>query len=176
MNYNLLSAGKNAPHEVNAIVEIPKGEGRIKYEYRQNGTLIVDRLRGADLPLYPVHYCGIPGTEATDGDPLDVLILCDAPFRTGDVVSVRPVALFWMHDEKGDDPKIIAVPADDVSTDFRHIQKLEDISLAERATIETFFATYKKNDRAGKWSKPGKWEDTLAAHQQVLECIKRKTI
>lgn len=173
MDYALLPPGNNVPQEVYAIVEIPKGEGRIKYEYRTNGLLIVDRLRGADQPLYPVHYCGIPATEAPDGDPLDVLILGDDALRTGDVIAVRPVAVFWMTDEKGIDPKIICVPADSVSDEYLHIRTLADIPADDRKRIEGFFLEYKKNDLAGKWSTTNGWEDLDVAYTTILECVDR---
>jgi inorganic pyrophosphatase len=175
MDYKLLPPGNNVPQEMSAVVEIPRGEGRIKYEYRTNGTLVVDRLRGADQPPYPVHYCGIPGTQAPDGDPLDVLILGDDPFRTGDVIAVRPVAVFWMTDEKGIDPKIVCVPADSVSDEYLHIRTLADIPQAEKQRIEHFFQDYKKIDLAGKWSTSNGWEDTDVAHKTIIACIDRWT-
>lgn len=173
MNYKLLPAGNNVPYEVNAIIEIPKGEGRIKYEYRTNGLLIVDRLRDADQPLYPVHYCGIPATMAPDGDPLDILILGNDALKTGDVISVRTIGVFWMTDEKGIDPKIIAVPADSVSGNYLHMRTLADIPEIERQKIEIFFREYKKNDLPGKWSTTSGWEDVEAAHKTILECVER---
>lgn len=173
MDYKLLPPGNNVPAEVNAVIEIPKGEGRVKYEYRTNGTLVIDRLRGADQPMYPVHYCGIPATQAPDGDPLDVLILGADPLKTGDVIAVRPVAVFWMTDEKGIDPKIIAVPADHVSDEYLHIQTLADVPASDRQAIEKFFQEYKKNDLAGKWSESAGWDDRDVAHKTIHECIDR---
>ena len=173
MDYNLLSAGNNVPAQVNAVVEIPKGEGRIKYEYRTDGTLVIDRIRGADQPPYPVHYCGIPATLAPDGDPLDVLILGDDALKTGDVIAVRPVAVFWMTDEKGIDPKIVCVPADRISLGYLDIRTLADIPQAERQIIETFFQNYKKKDPQGKWSTTSGWEDTDVAHKTIMECVER---
>jgi inorganic pyrophosphatase len=173
MDYKLLPPGNTVPTEVNAVIEIPRGEGRIKYEYRANGTLIIDRLRGADQPLYPVHYCGIPATLAPDGDPLDILILGDDALKTGDVIAVRPVGVFWMTDEKGIDPKIISVPADSVTDQYLGIRTLADVPMAERERIETFFREYKKHDRQGKWSTTSGWEDIAAAHKAILECVAR---
>jgi len=161
------------PEEVNAVVEIPKGEGRVKYEFRTNGTIVVDRLRGADQPMYPVHYSGIPATLAPDGDPLDILILGDAPLKTGDVIAVRVVAVFWMTDEKGIDPKIIAVPADSVSDEYLNIRTLADVPQADRDRIEKFFREYKKNDLAGKWSESHGWDDIDVAHKTILESVDR---
>jgi inorganic pyrophosphatase len=173
MDYTLLPPGNNVPEEVNAIVEIAKGEGRLKREYRREGYFIIDRLRGKNQPPYPVHYCGIPKTLAPDGDPLDVLILCDEPFEARDVVPVRPIAVFWMKDDKGDDPKIIAVPADRMTDEYLGIRALADIPPEKRKEIETFFADYKKGDLAGKWSQTGGWEDVDAAHKIIRECVER---
>lgn len=173
MDYTALPAGNNVPEEINAIIEIPKGEGHVKYEYRTNGTLIVDRLRGDDQPLYPVHYCGIPATQSPDGDPLDALILGNDALKSGDVIAVRPVAIFWMTDEKGIDPKIVCVPADSVSDKYLDIRTLEDIPAATRQEIENFFQDYKKNDLEGKWSKSGGWQDIDVAHKVIMESIAR---
>lgn len=173
MDYKLLPAGSDVPKEVNAVIEIPKGEGRIKYEFRTNGLIIIDRLRGADQPLYPVHYCGIPATLAPDGDPLDVLILGDDALKTGNVIAVRPVGVFWMTDEKGIDPKIIAVPADSVSDEYHHIRTLADVPSTDKTRIETFFREYKKNDMKGKFSQSLGWNDVAEAHKTILECVER---
>lgn len=173
MDYKLLPAGNNVPEEVNAVIEIPKGEGRIKYEYRTNGTLVIDRLRSVDQPMYPVHYCGIPATLAPDGDPLDVLILGNDPLKSGDVIAVRPIGVFWMTDEKGIDPKIIAVPADSVSDEYRHIRTLADLPESERQRIEKFFQEYKKGDLSGKWSTTSGWDDIDVAHKTINECTDR---
>jgi len=173
MDYKILPPGENVPEEVYAIVEIPKGEGRIKYEYRTNGMMVIDRLRGEDQPLYPTHYCGIPATQAPDGDPLDVLILGDDKLKNGDVIPVRPVAVFWMSDEKGIDPKIIAVPAYHVTDAYKHIQSLADVPQADRDRIEQFFNDYKKSDMAGKHSASGGWDDLDVAHKTIHECIDR---
>ncbi len=157
MDYKLLPPGNNVPEEVNAIIEIPKGEGSIKYEYRTNGTLIIDRLRPADAPMYPTHYCGIPATQAPDGDPLDVLILGDDKLKSGDVIAVRPVAVFWMTDEKGIDPKIIAVPADSVSDEYRHIQTHPTARASRSFFRNTKKATSPENGQPPPAGKTSRW-------------------
>jgi inorganic pyrophosphatase len=73
-NYLTLPVGEGAPDEVNAVIEIPRGQTN-KYEYDKQ--LHVFRL---DRNLYsPVHYPGdygfIPSKLSDDGDPLDVLVL-----------------------------------------------------------------------------------------------------
>lgn len=173
MDYRILPAGTSVPDEIYAIVEIPKGQGRIKYEYRTNGMIVIDRLRNENLPLYPVHYCGIPSTLAPDGDPLDILVLGNDDLKTGDVIPVRPVCVFLMQDEKGIDPKIISVPADSISVDYVSIRCLADISGQIRTDIKEFFRTYKQNDMSGKWSESKGWDDLNTAHRIINKSITR---
>src|SRR5467141_450494 len=107
-NYLTLPVGEGAPDEVNAVIEIPRGQTN-KYEYDKQ--LHVFRL---DRNLYsPVHYPGdygfIPSTLSDDGDPLDVLVLVDAPSFTGCVMTVRPVGFLEMVDQGKADEKVLAV-------------------------------------------------------------------
>src|SRR5690349_24865822 len=107
-NYLALPTGDGAPAEVNAVIEIPRGDTN-KYEYDKQ--LRVFRL---DRNLYsPVHYPGdygfIPSTLGLDGDPLDVLVLVDAPSFTGCVMTVRPIGVLKMIDQTQEDEKILAV-------------------------------------------------------------------
>lgn len=45
MNIDAISVGKNPPHEVNVIVEVPLGGEPIKYEMdKEAGALVVDRF------------------------------------------------------------------------------------------------------------------------------------
>src|SRR3954464_12736324 len=108
INYLSLPTGRGAPDEVNAAIEIPRGDTN-KYEYDKE--LHVFRL---DRNLYsPVHYPGdygfIPSTLADDGDPLDVLVLVDAPSFPGCVMEVRPIGMLEMLDQGLGDEKILAV-------------------------------------------------------------------
>src|SRR5207253_9411783 len=107
-NYLDLPTGAGAPAEVNAVIEIPRGDTN-KYEYDK--ALHVFRL---DRNLYsPVHYPGdygfVPSTLSDDGDPLDVLVLVDAPSFTGCVITVRPIGALRMIDQGREDEKILAV-------------------------------------------------------------------
>jgi inorganic pyrophosphatase len=86
-------------------------EGRpTKYEYDKQ--LHVFRL---DRNLYsPVHYPGdygfIPSTLSDDGDPLDVLVLVDAPSFTGCLMTVRPIGMLKMVDQGREvNPKLLII-------------------------------------------------------------------
>lgn len=173
MDYNRIPSGRNVPTDVNALIEIAKGGGSLKYEFdHASGAIFVDRLRDTSLG-YPVNYGCVPHTLAGDGDPIDILVLCE-PVQTGTVIPVRPVGVLVMEDEKGLDVKILAVPADRLTDAFKHIQKLADVPEAERKKIEHFFTHYKDLETGnGKWSKVKGWEDVDAAHRYILEAVRR---
>jgi inorganic pyrophosphatase len=63
--------------------------------------------------MYPADYGFIPETLALDGDPLDVLVLVNEPTFPGCVMEVKPIGVFHMADDKGQDEKIICVPVSD---------------------------------------------------------------
>jgi inorganic pyrophosphatase len=172
MSYENLTPGRNVPHDVNVIVEITKGEGRVKYEYdRKTGVIVVDRIRHSSL-LYPINYGCIPQTLADDGDPIDVIVMGDE-IHVGAVMSARPVAMLVMDDEKGHDVKILCVPSDSLTPHWSHIQKLADVPKADIDMLEHFFKHYKDLDSGSKWSHVIGWEDVGAAHNYIHEAIER---
>lgn len=168
MNFKDLPAGKDVPNEVNALIEISKGAGKVKYEYdRENGTIVVDRLRDSSM-FYPINYGAIPQTISDDGDPLDILVFCDDAIQTGTVIPARPVGVLLMDDEKGHDVKIIAVPADRLTTAYRHIRDINDLPENERKKIEHFFKHYKDLEGAGqKFSVTSGWEGVERAREYI---------
>ena len=62
MRLEAISIGKNPPHEVNVVIEVPIGGEPIKYEMDKDaGTLIVDRFLYTAM-RYPGNYGFIPHT------------------------------------------------------------------------------------------------------------------
>lgn len=122
------------------VVEIPRGS-RNKYEMdHQLGRIRLDRTLFT-ATQFPADYGYFPGTLAEDGDPLDALVQVVAATFPGCAIRVRPVAVFWMHDEHGPDAKILCVQADDPRAD--HVRDLTDVPLHDREEISHFFATYR---------------------------------
>src|SRR5690242_11630067 len=73
----------------NVVVEIPQGE-RNKYEYdAEIGLFRLDRVLYSYV-YYPATYGFIPGTEAEDGDPADILVMTTEPTFTGCLLEARP--------------------------------------------------------------------------------------
>jgi len=167
-NYLTLPTGEAAPKEVNAVIEIPRGNTN-KYEYDKE--LNVFRL---DRNLYsPVHYPGdygfIPSTLADDGDPLDVVVLVDAPSFTGCVMTVRPIGMLTMIDQQKQDEKILAVGLNNPM--FKQISDYQEIYPHLLREIEHFFAVYKALE-AKQTSVVG-WEDAAKAREVINECRAR---
>ena len=98
--------------KIEVIVEIPKGT-RNKYEAdHETGAIWLDRMLFTST-RYPEDYGYMPQTLAEDGDPLDVLVRLEEPTFPGCHIRARPIGVFLMSDEQGDDAKVLAVPATD---------------------------------------------------------------
>jgi inorganic pyrophosphatase len=114
MDISKITAGRNPPGEVHAVIEIPVGGVPVKYEMdKESGALFVDRFLHTSM-YYPGNYGFIPHTLALDGDPLDILVIAPIPVVAGCVVRCRPVGALVMEDQAGCDEKIIAVPVDEL--------------------------------------------------------------
>src|ERR1700688_1104476 len=111
MNLDAVPIGRDPPHEVNVVIEVPIGGEPIKYEmHKASGALIVDRFLYTAM-RYPGNYGFIPHTLSLDGDPCDVLVANTRAIVPGAVMSVRPVGVLLMRDEAGQDEKLLAVPS-----------------------------------------------------------------
>jgi inorganic pyrophosphatase len=85
------------------LIEIPRGS-RNKYEYDfEIKRMRFDRMLFSSM-MYPADYGFIPETLALD-DPLDVLVLVNEPTFPGCVMEVKPIGVFHMADDKGQDEK-----------------------------------------------------------------------
>jgi inorganic pyrophosphatase len=126
---------------VRVIVEIPKGS-RNKYELDpESGRITLDRMLFTSMQ-YPADYGFIEGTLGGDGDALDALVFVGEPTFPGCVIRARPVGLFRMRDEKGDDEKILCVPLKDPM--WSQVHDLHDMNPNLLNEIEHFFQVYKE--------------------------------
>lgn len=157
--------------KVEAIIEIPKGS-RNKYEMdHDTGAIWLDRALFT-ATQYPADYGFFPDTLAEDGDPLDVLVLVDESLFPGCHVWVRPVAVFWMSDEKGPDAKVLAVLADDPRA--AALTDIGDIPEHLLNEIGHFFEVYKDLEPSKDTNTRG-WEGREAAEREYAAAVARAT-
>jgi inorganic pyrophosphatase len=172
MRIDAVSIGKNPPHEVNVIVEVPVGGEPIKYEMdKEAGTLVVDRFLYTSM-RYPGNYGFIPHTLSEDGDPCDVLIANQRGILPGAIIAVRPVGVLLMTDEAGVDEKIIAVPVQKLTRRYDKVLNYTDLPEISLKQFEHFFSHYKDLE-PGKWVKLNGWGDAEVARQSILQGIER---
>lgn len=170
MSLHLVPTGKNAPEEVNVIIEIPMGGEPIKYEIdKDSGAIFVDRILGTSM-RYPCNYGYIPHTLCGDGDPADVLVFMNRPLLPGSVVRCRPIGVLKMSDESGEDAKIVAVPVSKITQYYDSVNEISDLPDIKTRQICHFFEHYKDLEE-GKWVKVEGWADAAAAKQEIVDSI-----
>ncbi len=153
---------------VSVVVEIPKGS-RNKYELdKETGAIKFDRMLFSSVQ-YPTDYGFIPDTLAADGDPLDALVLVWEATFPGCLIETKPIGVFKMRDEKGDDEKILTVPVSDPL--WNHLNCLADAPPHLIKEIEHFFSIYK--DLEGKRVEVIGWEDKGEAINVIRESRER---
>ena len=172
MNLEHLPIGKNPPHEVNVVVEVPVGGEPIKYEmHKASGALMVDRFLYTAM-RYPGNYGFIPHTLSDDGDPCDVVIANQRGLLPGTVIAVRPVGVLKMQDEAGGDEKIIAVPVPRLTRRYENVHSYKDLPDITVMQIQHFFEHYKDLE-PGKWVKVLGWGDAAEARDLISAAIAR---
>ena len=130
--------------EILAVVETPKGS-RNEYSYDQ--ALGVFRLGGvmSEGMSFPYDFGFIPSTAGDDGDPLDVLILLDAPVQMGCVLTVRFLGVIEAEQQERDGERVrndrLVAAATHAHT-HEHITSIEDLPPHLLKEVEGFFAQY----------------------------------
>jgi inorganic pyrophosphatase len=173
MRLDAISIGKNAPDDVNVVIEVPVGGQPIKYEMdKKAGVLVVDRFLYTPM-TYPGNYGFVPHTLSDDGDPIDVLVCNTRPLIPGCVINVRPIGVMLMEDNSGMDEKILAVPSNHLTRRYEKVHSHEDLPEITLQQIVHFFEHYKDLE-PGKWVKVGGVEGPEKAKQLILEAIARE--
>ena len=173
MNIDKITAGKNPPHDLNVLIEIPMGGAPVKYEFdKASGALTVDRFLHTAM-FYPGNYGFIPQTLSEDGDPCDVLVITQVPVAPGALIRARPIGALIMEDEAGHDEKVLAVPVDDLHPFYTGVRDYTDLPPILIDQISHFFKHYKDLEE-GKWVTVANWLDAAGAQRLVMEAVARK--
>jgi inorganic pyrophosphatase len=172
MDISKITSGRNPPHDLNAVIEIPVGGVPVKYELdKASGAMFVDRFLHTAM-FYPGNYGFIPHSLSEDGDPCDIIVIGSVPVVPGAIIRCRPVGALMMQDESGLDEKILAVPVDALHPFYSGIRNYTDLPPVLIEQIAHFFEHYKDLEK-GKWVKVMRWADAAEAADMIRAAIAR---
>lgn len=125
------------------VVDTPRGS-RNKYRYDERREIFeLSHVLPAGA-VFPFDFGWVPQTRTGDGDPIDVLLLLDAPAFPGCVVPTRLVGV--LEAEQGTDDRwqrndrLIGVA--EASTTRQHVRALADLDPHLVRELEHFFISY----------------------------------
>jgi inorganic pyrophosphatase len=128
-----------------AIIETPKGR-RNKFAYDPDSGLFM--LHGL-LPegmMFPFDFGFIPSTSGDDGDPLDVLVLMDAPAHVGCLVDLRIIGVVkaeQTQDGKTEtNDRLLGVAVHSYA--HENVTDIDQVSKTLLSQVEAFFVSYNK--------------------------------
>jgi inorganic pyrophosphatase len=95
----------------------------------------------------PVHFGFVPDTKSEDGDPLDVLVLMDAPAFPGCILECVLLGAIEAEQSNGNgrrerNDRLIAADVNDSS--FSNIGSIRQLPAALMNEIEAFFVNYNR--------------------------------
>jgi inorganic pyrophosphatase len=128
-----------------AVIETPKSS-RNKFDYDPDSGLF---MLGGLLPegmMFPFDFGFIPSTLGEDGDPLDVMVLMDAPAHVGCLIDIRLIGIIEAQQtedgktERNDRLLGVAIH----SYDHENLSSIDDVSKTLLDQVEAFFVSYNK--------------------------------
>jgi Inorganic pyrophosphatase len=170
MSHDDINAGNAIPDEFNVIIEMSAFGDPVKYEADpKSGRLRVETFMMTSM-RYPANYGFVPRTRATDGRPLDVLVISPFPVVPGAVIQSRALGVLHLTDETGPDAKVIAVPVDSVCPMTAHLRTIDDLPQYLQHEFRHFFVNHKVFEHS-KWVKFERWGALEEAHTQLLAAV-----
>jgi inorganic pyrophosphatase len=128
-----------------AIIETPKG-CRNTFDYDSESGLF---MLGGLLPegmMFPFDFGFIPSSLGGDGDPLDILVLMDAPAHVGCLIEVRIIGIIEAEQSENgkteSNNRILGVAIH--SYDHQNLRSINDVSKTLLDQLEAFFISYNK--------------------------------
>ena len=106
-------------------------------------------MLGGLLPegmVFPFDFGFIPSTLGDDGDPLDIMVLMDAPAHAGCLIDVRIIGIIeakQTEDGKTErNDRLLGVTVH--SYDHEDLKSMDDVSKTLLDQVEEFFVSYNK--------------------------------
>ena len=168
MRHGLNELATWSGEHLNVVIETPKDQPtKLTYDPKA-ATMRLSKVLPVGM-VFPFDFGFIPSTIGQDGDPLDVLVLMDAPVPAGCLVAARLVGVLRcsQRESEGSTPiendRFLAV-AEEAST-YRDIRDIGDLSGPLLSQIEAFFVQY--NAVAGHVFKVKRRQGAKAAKRVV---------
>jgi inorganic pyrophosphatase len=135
----------NSNETIQVIIDTPKGS-RSKYHFEPR----LKKFRLSKLlPLgavFPFDFGFVPKTKGGDGDPVDVLVLCEESSFPGCYVECRLIGVIEAEQKSSEgterNDRLIAVAV--ASHEYAQIQTLSDLGKKQITEIEHFFISYNR--------------------------------
>jgi inorganic pyrophosphatase len=128
-----------------AIIETPRGF-RNKFDYDRASNLF---MLGGLLPegmMFPFDFGFIPSTLAQDGDPVDILVMMDAPAHVGCLVDVRILGIVEAkqseHGKNETNNRLLGAAIH--SYNHAGLDSIDDVNKIRLSQLEEFFISYNK--------------------------------
>ena len=140
------------PNELNAkkchcrvVIETPKGK-RNKFDYDPDSNLF---MLGGLLPegmMFPFDFGFVPSTLGDDGDPLDIMVLMDAPAHVGCLIEVRLIGVIEAKEssEKGMERNDRLLGVAIHSYEHEDLTSIDGVGNTLMSQVEQFFVSYNK--------------------------------
>jgi inorganic pyrophosphatase len=168
-NRNLMtlrSFDEKDPSLVNVIVEAPHGS-RIKFKYDPKLDVFAVSYVLPRFAAFPFDYGFVPSTLAEDGDPIDIVVLMDAPSSVGCTLLARPIGVIEANQtQEGktfrNDRLIGGAIA---SADYARLRSFDELARHSLDAIEQFFICY--NVMRNRTFSPIRRADSAAAYELI---------
>lgn len=130
---------------IEVVIETPKGS-RNKIKFEESGRHFKLSKVMPEGMMFPYDFGFLPSTKADDGDPLDVLVLTDAPLFPGCVVECTLIGAIEAEQKEKSrtnrNDRLVAVA--NQSLLYSEIKSLEDLNPNVLSQIEAFFVNYQR--------------------------------
>jgi inorganic pyrophosphatase len=127
------------------VIETPYGSGtKVKFDI-ELGHYRADRVLPAGM-AFPFNFGFIPQTLAEDGDPLDAIVLLEAPVYPGCVLYARLLGVLEAEQQDGGkgpwkrNDRVVGVVGGPKG--HSSLRTLRDVEAFQLDAIESFFASY----------------------------------
>jgi inorganic pyrophosphatase len=135
---------------VHVVIETPKGSPN-KYAYSEAFHAFQFKMVLPEGMSFPYDFGMIPSTKGADGDPLDILVVMDAPVFPGCVLEARLLGVIEAEQRESDgswerNDRLVGVAVK--ARTHAHVEALSDLRPGMLDEVEAFFRHY--NQLTGK--------------------------